>query len=249
MSFVEQCQKELEESKRALKLFSDKATAGLAYWNERIETLRNTIKLFEGPAPALPEINGSASEAPVEKLPEAEASSESNGPTEPTEESSAAQEDTSEGVETGRGGRPKLIDSMVHVLRTYGPMHPETMSERIVGLGRQPNSKKLVDYIRFCLSKNKGLFEKVPGQRGFWQHKVTTTKGGGTTAVVSPKAEDHQQPPEEQQPVELQKVNAFRTKEKTGVRLSLEEATRVVDEMTDPSKILEGTSTFAIPPT
>jgi hypothetical protein len=143
-------------------------------------------------------------------------------------------------VEIGRGGKPKLTDSMRFVLETYGPLHPADMGSKIQEHGLAPNSRKLVDYIRYNLSKNKGIFCKVPGQRGQWdvvaKRKLSAPVGvahiafSGETEVM-------------ERPSEILEVEAFRLKEKTGSRMSPEEAMRLVDEMTKPNQaIRSGTS-------
>jgi hypothetical protein len=236
MSFVDQCKQELLESEEALRLFEARAKAGAAYWASRIATLRNAVKIYGVAAPQLPDVPETSIES-VEVVGEDTASTDVEATTEASNSTEA--EDTPSEVETGRGGRPKLLSSMCHVLTLYGPMHPETMNSKIVELGLQSNSKKPVDYIRFALSKNKELFEKVPGQRGMWRVRTTN---GKATSVRPIKPED------ESQPAEITKVKDFRESEKTGVRLGLEEAQRLVEEITDPRNVLEGTSTFSIPP-
>lgn len=234
MSFVDQCKQELLESEEALRLFEARAKAGAAYWASRIATLRNAVKIYGVAAPQLPDVPETSIES-VEVVGEDTASTDVEAAAEASDSTEA--KDTH--VETGRGGRPKLLSSMCHVLTVYGPMHPETMNAKIVELGLQSNSKKPVDYIRFALSKNKELFEKVPGQRGMWQVRTTN---GKAISVRPLKPED------EGQPAEITQVNAFRESERAGVKLGLEEAQRLVEEITDPRNVLEGTSTFSIPP-
>jgi hypothetical protein len=143
-------------------------------------------------------------------------------------------------VDTGRGGKPKLVDGMRYVLETHGPLHPTGIAEKIIAHDLAPNSKNLVDYIRYTLSKNKSVFLKVVGQRGMWQ----SAKG----ATPSPKAESSANAEEltamsaddeiGEKLAEIQEIEAFRERERVGtIRLSPDEAKIVVDEMTDPRNL------------
>lgn len=164
--------------------------------------------------------------------------------TEESEEDEVQEDESSSapnGVELGRGGKPKLIDAMIFVLEKYGHLHPNDIAANIEKHQLAPNSKKLVDYIRYTLSKNKAFFAKVPNERGKWM--AAPRKGAApapkaeASAPVAKSVSETDREVYGDRPAEVLEVEAFREREKTGtIRMSPEEARSLVESMTDPKQ-------------
>jgi len=151
------------------------------------------------------------------------------------------------GVTLGRNGRPKLLESLVFLLKP-GPLHLNDIMKGMKEWQLEPKSKNPRSYVGFELSKNPKMFRPVGKKRGVWQlvpEFLASVELTGLTSlpesdpepastVAETEEENEETMASDVSALDIENIRAMRADE-ASVKVSDEEARRVVEEMTDTS--------------
>jgi len=168
------------------------------------------------------------------------------------------------GVTLGRNGRPRLLESIVYLLKTHGSLHLTDIEKKLKEAKLEPHSQDMHSYISYTLSRNPKVFQRLgKGQRGFWrlaakhQNAIKGSKEGysskegpvtvtirpiGPKVTIQPNRTTLSVDSESEQPSELKEIQQFRAKEGS-VSVDHDEAASLVEELTNPSRLNGVTST------